>query len=207
MIRASAVYSAVVGLGVDRVGRGLDPERPLREVDLDDGLEPAVGAEPLGLPPHLLHQVGADDAVGEAGEVLDDGRPGQLAARLLALEDDRGQVGPGRVERGRQPRGPRSDDDHGRMGHRLPRRTEQSAAPITGTGAGDHDPAMLAKNRGCVQAVDCWRTRDRVPIRPAGRECSIAVLTDGRRGSVRRAVRRGARKMPRDPAEPPDRPT
>ena len=117
-IRASAVYSTVSASGSLGVGRGLDPERPPREVDLDHGLQPAVGAEPLGLLPHQVHQVGAEDPLGEAGEVLDGGRPGQLAARLPALEDHGAQVGPGRVEGGGQARGPRADDDHGGMRHR-----------------------------------------------------------------------------------------
>ena len=88
-IRASAVYSKVSAVGVAGVGRGLDPEGPPREVDLGDGLEPAVGAELLGLLAHVVHQVGAHHPVGEAGEVLDGGRPGELAARLAALEDER----------------------------------------------------------------------------------------------------------------------
>ena len=63
-----------------------------------------LGAEALGLLPEVHHELGAHDAVGEAGEVLDVGRQHQLAARLvagrrrLALDDQRAEVGPGGVD-------------------------------------------------------------------------------------------------------------
>lgn len=54
-------------------------EGPLRQVDLGDGLGDDLGAEPGGLLAHLVHQLGATDAVGETGEVLNVGGGGQLA--------------------------------------------------------------------------------------------------------------------------------
>src|SRR5690606_13031920 len=59
-----------------------------------------VGAETLGLLAHLLHEVGAHDALAEAGEVLDLGGGHQRAAELGALEHQRPQVGTRRVDGG-----------------------------------------------------------------------------------------------------------
>jgi hypothetical protein len=47
-----------------------------------------------------VHQLGAEDALGEAGVVLDVGGDGELAARAGALEHERREVGAGGVERG-----------------------------------------------------------------------------------------------------------
>jgi hypothetical protein len=61
-----------------------------RELDRGGVVVDDAGAEPLGLRAHLLHEVGAHDALGEAREVLDLGRRGQRAARLdRAREHDR----------------------------------------------------------------------------------------------------------------------
>ena len=59
---------------------GPDAERAAREVDARDVHRQDLRAEPLGLLLHLLHQLGAEDAVGEAGVVLDVGREHQLPA-------------------------------------------------------------------------------------------------------------------------------
>ena len=83
-------------------------------VDLH-GLE--LGAEAGGLLPEVEHQLGAHDPLGEAGEVLDVGGQHQLAAglvagrRRLALDHERGEVGPGGVDGGGQARRARADDD------------------------------------------------------------------------------------------------
>ena len=100
------MYSRIVpldGIAAGVVGR-LDPERPLRQVDLEDGLPLAVGPEPLGLLAHQVHQVRALDPLGETREIVDGRRQGQLAPRLLALEDQGRQIGPRRVKRGGQAR-------------------------------------------------------------------------------------------------------
>ena len=46
-------------------------EGPGGEVKLGDGLGDDLGAEALGLRAHVVHELGAADAVGESGEVLD----------------------------------------------------------------------------------------------------------------------------------------
>ena len=78
------------------LGRGLDDLDVAGEVDLDDVVGDQLGAEPLGLGAHLVHQRRAHDAVAEAGEVLDLGGGHQRAAGGdRALEDQRLE-GPGR---------------------------------------------------------------------------------------------------------------
>ena len=51
-----------------------------------------AGAEALGLLAHLLHQLGAHDALGKPGKVLDLGRLLQQAAPGEALDQQRVQV-------------------------------------------------------------------------------------------------------------------
>ena len=87
------------------------------EVDRGDLLGDDLGAEPAACGPHVGHQVGAHDAVREAGEVLDLGRQHELTARLvartrrLAFDDQRRQVGSGGVDRCGQTGWTRPDDD------------------------------------------------------------------------------------------------
>ena len=71
-----------------------------------------LGAEPLRLSAHDVHQLRSEDRLGEAGIVLDLGRQGQLAAGLAPRHDQRRQVGPSRVDGRGQARGARPDDDH-----------------------------------------------------------------------------------------------
>ena len=93
-------------------------ERPLAEVDGGDLLGEVLGAEASGLVPHAHHQLRAQDALGEAGEVLDLGGEHELAARLvarrrgLALDHERRQVGPGGVDGGGEAGRAGADDDH-----------------------------------------------------------------------------------------------
>ena len=63
----------------------LEPERLPLEVDLDDVVVDDLGADMLGLQPHLLHQPGALDHVGEAGIVLDIGGGRHLAAGWMPV--------------------------------------------------------------------------------------------------------------------------
>ena len=65
----------------------------------------------LGLHPHLLHQPGALDHVGEAGIVLDVGGDGHLAAGLDALDEQRLQHGARGIDAGRIAGRARADDD------------------------------------------------------------------------------------------------
>ena len=82
------------------------------EVELDDVVVEDLGAEALGLLLHLGHEVGALDALGEAGEVLDVGGVHQLAAGLdRARDDERLEVRARRIDRRREAGRARSDDD------------------------------------------------------------------------------------------------
>ena len=62
-----------------------------------------LGAEALGLAPRQPREVRALDAAGEAEEVLDLGGVGGLAARDVALDQQRREPVRGGVDRGRQP--------------------------------------------------------------------------------------------------------
>ena len=105
-------------LGGDAIlldARDVDGERPLRQIDLLDVTGEELGAEALRLLAELLHQVGPEDALREAGIVLDLGGVDELPAGRSALDepldDQRRQRGARGVDRRRQPRRPRSDDD------------------------------------------------------------------------------------------------
>jgi hypothetical protein len=101
------------------------PERPLRQVDAIDRLGVDSRAEPHGLRAKPLAQLGALDAVGEAGEVLDVGRGGELsagcdAAGEKAFEQHRREVRACCVDRGGVGSGTATNDDdvlgHARLG-------------------------------------------------------------------------------------------
>ena len=100
------------GLGL--VGRALraDHERVAGEVHARHVLGDHVGAEALGLLAHRLHEVGADDAVHEAGIVLDQRGQHELPAGLHTREHERRQIAPGRVDGRRVAGRPGADDDH-----------------------------------------------------------------------------------------------
>ncbi len=90
------------GLGAVLHAARPDPERAAGEVD-------AVGLDVEDARPEALcllaeaeHQLGTLDPVGEARVVLDVGRDRELAAGLVAGQDDRREVRPGRVDGGRQ---------------------------------------------------------------------------------------------------------
>jgi hypothetical protein len=83
------------------------------ELELGDVVEDDLGAEALGLLLHLHHEIGAHDALREAGEVLDLGGLHELAAELDRAGDEQGrEVRARRVDRGRVSRRTGSDDDH-----------------------------------------------------------------------------------------------
>ena len=70
-----------------------------------------LGAELHGLLLHLLGEVEARDALGEAGVVLDELGERDLAAGHVALEDDRLEAAAAGVDAGREARGAGADDD------------------------------------------------------------------------------------------------
>ena len=95
------------------------------QVDLGDVARHQLGAEALGLGAHVVHELRALDALGEAGEVLDLGGRHQRAAELRALEHQRVQVGARGVDGGGVPGRAGPDDDQvadavvlGRRDHR-----------------------------------------------------------------------------------------
>ena len=82
------------------------------EMDGRDVVGDQDGAEPLGLGAELVHQLGAHDAVGEAGVVLDVGGVDErTAGRDRALEHQRGEVRARRVDGSGVARGAGADDD------------------------------------------------------------------------------------------------
>ena len=97
-----------------------------------------VGAETLGLLADLRHQLGALDALREAGEVLHLGGGHQRAAVGVALEHQRLQFGAGQIDRRGVAGGTGADDDHvvapvlGRTaGRRYTRESSGSQNPLT----------------------------------------------------------------------------
>ena len=71
----------------------LKAERALGKIGLDDGAVQVLGAEPLGLLLHVLHQLRALDALGKSGEIFDLGGERKLAARLMSRDHQRFQTG------------------------------------------------------------------------------------------------------------------
>ena len=100
----------------DRFGRVLhalrpQPERTSREIDHVDVRVDHPRPEPLRLLAELLHQLGALDALREAGVVLDVAGDHQLAAGGVAADDDGLEVGPRGVDRSGQSGRAGADDD------------------------------------------------------------------------------------------------
>ena len=89
----------------DALDRSIELER--LDVVVED-----LGTETLGLRLHLLHELGALDALGETGKVLDVGRVHELAAHLdRAGNNERLEVGTRRIDGRCESCRTRSDDD------------------------------------------------------------------------------------------------
>jgi len=95
------------GAGGDDERPGFDPravdfqfERPLGEVGIFDGAVHILGAEANRLLLHVLDELGAHDAVREAGEVFHLRGDGELAAGFVAGDDQRRQGGAGGIDGG-----------------------------------------------------------------------------------------------------------
>ena len=103
------------GLGFDHLAFHREAIGPLAQVDRIGVSLDQAGAPAHGLGPHPVHQVGAQDPVGEAGEILHIGGGHQLAAgdaaRLEARDQQGAEVGPGGIDGGGVASGPRADDD------------------------------------------------------------------------------------------------
>src|SRR5206468_769543 len=86
-------------------------ERAPRQVDRRGLTGQVLRAETRRLLAHLLDQLRPLDPLREAGEVLHVGRETELPARLVAVDQERLQVGAGGVDRRRQAGAPRPQDD------------------------------------------------------------------------------------------------
>ena len=80
-------------------------ERTLLEVDMLDIAGPYIAAEALGLAAKVVHHGGAGNPFGIAGEILDLGGDGELAAGLLAFKKDGFDIGTASVDAGSIARG------------------------------------------------------------------------------------------------------
>jgi len=77
--------------------RSLEDDGVRLEVGRDQMRHAELGAEALRLLLHVLDELRALDAFRPAGEVLDQRGDGELSARLVAFQDQRLEVGAGRV--------------------------------------------------------------------------------------------------------------
>ena len=105
-----------VGLAVG--GPGPHAEGAIGQIDLGGLAGDELCPEARRLVPEAAHEIGSEDAVDEAGVVLDLGGEHQLAAGLvarggrLALDDEGPQVGPGGVDGGGEAGGAGAEDHH-----------------------------------------------------------------------------------------------
>ena len=97
--------------GEDDVLADGELEGRLADVDGGEVAEGDLGAEARGLLLHVVDELGALDAVGPAGEVLDKRGDGELAAGLVAFEDERFEVGARGVDGSGQPGAAGAQDD------------------------------------------------------------------------------------------------
>src|SRR2546430_5172788 len=88
-----------------------DLQRTLREIHLQYVVVDELRLEAFGLFPPELHELGALDALWEAGIILDVRRDHELSPRDGASDDERLQVRPGRIDRRGQAGGAGTDDD------------------------------------------------------------------------------------------------
>jgi hypothetical protein len=86
--------------GLDNVFADAEGEGRGGEVDGGEVGHAELGSEADGLLLHVLDELGTLDAIGPAGEVFDQGGDGELAAGLVALEDEGLEVGAGGVDGG-----------------------------------------------------------------------------------------------------------
>src|SRR5690348_14054625 len=125
--RSDDQHAGLLPLAID-----IQAKRPLRKIGLDHRAVKVFGAEMLGLLPDVLHQHWTIDAFGKSGKILHQRGQRKLAARLMARDHQRLQIGARGVDRRRVPGAAGSDNDHishevsmlsnAARGSRLPRR-------------------------------------------------------------------------------------
>jgi hypothetical protein len=86
--------------GVDGLVADVEFDRVFGEIDGVEVGHLEFGAEADGLLLHVLDEVRTLDALGPAGKVFDQRGDGELAARLVAFEDEGLEVGTGSVDGG-----------------------------------------------------------------------------------------------------------
>ena len=106
------------GPGFDPLAFHIDAERTSGEFRVLDGTVHVFGPEVLGLLLHVLDQIRAVDPFGKTGEVLHQGRERELSSGFVSADDQRHQIGPGRVD-GRGVSGTAGSNDHN-ISHQKP---------------------------------------------------------------------------------------
>ena len=86
--------------GFDPLAFEVQVERALRKIGFENCAMAIHGAEPLGLPFHVLDEIGAVDAFRKTGKVFDFGGERELAANLVTLHDERFETRPPGIYRG-----------------------------------------------------------------------------------------------------------
>jgi hypothetical protein len=99
------------GASVDDVLADVEDEGGLGEIDGGEMGHGELGAEAGGLLLHVLDELRALDAFGPAGEVLHERGDGELAAGLVAFEDERLEIGAGGVDGGGESGAAGTEDD------------------------------------------------------------------------------------------------
>ena len=99
------------GAGLDDVFADGELEGRAGEVDAGEVGHAELGTEAGGLLFHVLDELGTLDAFGPAGEVFDEGGDGELAAGLVAFEDEGLEVGTGSVDGGGETGAAGAEDD------------------------------------------------------------------------------------------------
>jgi hypothetical protein len=97
--------------GVDGLFAEVEGEGTFGEIDGAEMGEAQLCSEADGLLLHVLDEVGALDALGPAGEVFNQRGDGELAAGLVAFEDERLEIGARSVDGSGESGAPGTEDD------------------------------------------------------------------------------------------------
>lgn len=99
------------GSGVDDFLAGVEDDGGFGEIDRREMGHTEFGTEAGGLLLHVFDEFWSLDAFGPAGEVLDEGGDGELAAGLVAFEDEGFEIGAGGVDGGGESGAAGTEDD------------------------------------------------------------------------------------------------